>query len=188
MHCGCPLPVNRRFRSHALIILISKFSQGDTVGQKLSRLIHSHRNPVNPPNRDDCLLATHPSDHNSVYISGVSHGLRHKRMVKMQTRRTRDLKKVKAGKLDERMYRRGDTHNNAFLVPIPMYYPGLYTGYGGACAAVRKIMSEILSFSVLMVLQGVAGCTGGGSGANSGGSGGCGGGGAGCGGTGGCGM
>lgn len=92
---------------------------------------------MNAITRDDSRLATHPSDHNSMYVSGISHGMRQKRMVKVQKRRTRDLKKVKAGKLDEKIYKRGDVHNNAFLVPVPMYYSTGYVGYA-ACASVRQ--------------------------------------------------
>lgn len=90
-----------------------------------------------PPSRDDSLLATHPSDHNSIYISGMSHGMRQKRLIKVQKRRARDLTKVKAGKLDEKTYKRGNVHDNAFLVPVPMYYTLGYIGYAGACGSVR---------------------------------------------------
>lgn len=83
-----------------------------------------------PPNRDDCLLATHPSDHNAVYVDTVSHKGREKRLSKTQKRKARDLEKLKHGKLDEKMYRRGLDHNAAFLVPVPMYY-----GYGAPGAA-----------------------------------------------------
>lgn len=100
------------------------------------------RSPINPPNRDDCLLATHPSDHNAVYVDTISHGGREKRLSKTQRRKARDLEKLKQGKFDERVYNRGLDHNAAFLVPIPMYYgygiPGAACsgagGFGASCA------------------------------------------------------
>lgn len=131
--------------------------QGDTIGQKLSRLsvsaMSNRKLPINPPNRDDCLLATHPSDHNAVYVNPVSHKGREKRLSKIQKRRTRDLEKLKRGKLDEKTYHRGLDHNAAFLVPVPMYYgygvPGAAAGggFGAGCAAV-----SIFSVSRLVVL------------------------------------
>jgi hypothetical protein len=98
-------------------------------------------NPINPPARDDCLLATHPSDHNSIYIERVSHAQRQKRETKRQKRRARDLQRVSQGKLDERTYRRGDAHDVAFLVPVPLYYYPVvgFGGFPGACAAVRSL-------------------------------------------------
>ena len=47
--------------------------QGATVGQRLSRLttlVLSHYQRMNPPmDREDCYSATHPSDHNSIFIN-----------------------------------------------------------------------------------------------------------------------
>jgi hypothetical protein len=88
------------------------------------------KSTINPPNRDDSLLATHPSDHNAVYVDVVSHKGREKRLSKTQKRKARDLEKLKHGKLDEKTYQRGLDHNTAFLVPVPMYY-----GYGVPMAA-----------------------------------------------------
>ncbi|KAF8816814.1 hypothetical protein BYT27DRAFT_7333232 [Phlegmacium glaucopus] len=52
-HCGCPIP-------------------GDSIGQKLTRLINSFKLPSSshllPFNRTDLLSATHPSDHNAVHF------------------------------------------------------------------------------------------------------------------------
>lgn len=51
-HCGCPIP-------------------GDSIGQKLSRLIGAQSTPPShllPFNRPDLLSATHPSDHNAVHF------------------------------------------------------------------------------------------------------------------------
>jgi len=160
MHCGCPLP-------------------GDTIGQKLSKLtinLSSNKNPINPPPRDDCFLATHPSDHNSVYIENISHSMRQKRAAKTQKRRERDLKKVKDGKMTEEEYQRGAAHDTAFLVPIPFYYTPIVPFYGGVgCAAG---VSACTGAGAATCASG--GCSGGSGGGCSGGGcgrGGCGGGG-----------
>lgn len=132
--------------------------QGDTIGQKLSRLslsvISNRKSSINPPDRDDCLLATHPSDHNAVYIDTISHKGREKRLSKTQKRKTRDLEKLKHGKLDEKTYHRGLDHNAAFLMPVPMYYgygvPGAaYAGAGGfgaGCATVSGFLISLFVF------------------------------------------
>ncbi|KAF9643717.1 hypothetical protein BDM02DRAFT_3191302 [Thelephora ganbajun] len=145
MHCGCPLP-------------------GDTVGQKLIRLSHSvisrHKASTNPPDRDDCLLATHPSDHNAVYVDIVSHKGRENRLSKTQKRKTRDLEKLKHGELDEKTYNRGLDHDTAFLVPVPMYYGygipaaacgGIAGGVGVGCAAagVEELVVVVVAVGVV---------------------------------------
>ena len=125
--------------------------QGETVGQKLNRLslvvMSRRRTPINPPERDDSLLATHPSDHNAVFVDTVSHKGREKRLSKTQKRKARDLEKMKQGKLDEKTYHRGLDHNAAFLVPVPIYYgygipgaacAGVAGGFGAACANVSN--------------------------------------------------
>jgi hypothetical protein len=87
--------------------------------------------------RDDAFLATHPSDHNSVYIETVGPFRRRAREVKRQKHQARDLRKVRQGKVSERKYMLGERHGAAFLVPVPLYYdPVGYVGYPGACAAV----------------------------------------------------
>ena len=105
----------------------------------------SRKSSANPPNRDDCLLATHPSDHNAVYVNIISHKGREKRLSKTQKRKTRDMEKLKQGKLDEKTYNRGLDHNAAFLVPVPVYYGygyplaacvGIGGGFGVGCATV----------------------------------------------------
>ena len=115
----------------------------------------NRRSSVNPPNRDDCLLATHPSDHNGVYVGIITHKGREKRLSKTQKRRTRDLEKLKNGKLDEKTYQRGLDHNAAFLVPVPVYYgygfptaacAGIGGGFGVGCATVsgfRYIIARV---------------------------------------------
>ena len=112
--------------------------QGETIGQKLKRLslvVMSKRGPpINPPERDDSLLATHPSDHNAVYVDTVSHKAREKRVSKTQKRKARVPEKMKQGKPHKQTHERGPDHDVAFLVPVPIYY-----GYGiprAACAEV----------------------------------------------------
>ena len=107
----------------------------------------NRRSSINPPNRDDCFLATHPSDHNAVYVDTISHKGRQKRLSKTQKRRARDLEKLNHGKMDEKTYNRGLDHNAAFLVPVPVYYgygvplagcAGAGGGFGAGCAAVSS--------------------------------------------------
>lgn len=119
------------------------------------------KDSINPPNRDDYFLATHPSDHNAVSVSIVNHEQRQKRISKMQKRRVRDLKKVQEGKLDADLCRRGDMHGSAFLVPVPIYYPVGYAGFVGGCAAVRCVF-ELTLQQLISAMQGVSRCTGGG--------------------------
>ena len=49
--------------------LARKFLASDVI----LRSRHEIETSINPPDRDDCLLATHPSDHNAVYVDVVSH-------------------------------------------------------------------------------------------------------------------
>ena len=124
------------------------------------------RSSVNPPNRDDCLLATHPSDHNAVYVNTVSHKGREKRLSKTQKRKARDLAKLKDGKLDEKTYHRGLDHNAAFLVPVPVYYgygfptaacAGIGGGFGVGCATVSGYRYFVVYVSVISSLLSI-GC------------------------------
>jgi len=95
-------------------------------------MFHGDHNVINPPARDDSLLATHPSDHNAVSLNHVStDSNRQERIHEIQRRRARDLEEVRAGRMDEGMYRRGERHSPAFLVPVPLYYNSTV----GACAA-----------------------------------------------------
>ncbi|KAJ7063619.1 hypothetical protein C8F01DRAFT_1133725 [Mycena amicta] len=139
-HCGCPLP-------------------GETIGQRLSRLVGQGTNPsyLTPPTkRDDLLAATHPSDHNAVFA------FHHKAKSESAQRRRRD-KIAKRAQRDAAngTTRRGVTHDPAFLVPIPLYYTPLMAGcaaFGGSfvhggigggmgsCAAVRSFSWPIVVF------------------------------------------
>ena len=202
MHCGCPLPVSTRVSLHSYGVDLTRTAyQGETIGQKLNRLslivMSKQRSPINPPDRDDCLLATHPSDHNAVYVDTVSHKGREKRMFKIQKRKARDTEKFKQGKLNEKVYSRGLDHNAAFLVPVPMYYgygipgagcAGIAGGFGAGCASVSSFcyLPAVPGLSHHLQ-QGIGGCgsAGCGVGAGCGAGGGCGGGGCGGGGCGG---
>ncbi|KAK0447632.1 hypothetical protein EV421DRAFT_1706368 [Armillaria borealis] len=113
-HCGCPLP-------------------GDTIGQRLSRLVSIHKQSgppshlVPPRDRSDLLAATHPSDHNAVYPfmhQGQVDALRRARLEKRERRIRRE-----EGKGMSR--NRSVGHDPAFLVPVPLYF-----GYGAGCVAI----------------------------------------------------
>ncbi|KAF7294634.1 hypothetical protein MIND_01000000 [Mycena indigotica] len=108
-HCGCPLP-------------------GETLGQRLSRLVGHGSNPsyLVPPNRDDILAATHPSDHNAVFA------FHHKAQSEAAQRRRRE-KIAKRAQRDEAngTKKRDVVHDPAFLVPVPLYYGAGVAG----CAA-----------------------------------------------------
>ncbi|KAG5636119.1 hypothetical protein H0H81_009051 [Sphagnurus paluster] len=133
-HCGCPLP-------------------GQTIGQRLSRLVQNYKlkpSYLIPPAREDLLAATHPSDHNAVFVFQRKHAgeaAQARRRAKFQKRQAafakaqakRRDKEGNSGKKavmtpeerraeDERM----SWHSAAFLVPVPLYYG---YGYAGACAA-----------------------------------------------------
>ena len=172
--------------------------QGETIGQKLNRLslvvMARRRMPINPPDRDDSLLATHPSDHNAVYVDAVSNKGREKRLSKTKKRKSRDWVKMMQGKLDEDVYNRGLGHKPAFLVPVPIYYgyeipgaacAGVSGGFGAACANVSSPNPSLFVFLLSHHLYrqsaggggGAGGCSNGGCGSGGGGGGGCGGGG-----------
>ncbi|KAJ7119045.1 hypothetical protein C8R44DRAFT_625746 [Mycena epipterygia] len=107
-HCGCPLP-------------------GDTIGQRLSRLVrHGTTSYLVPPARDSLLAATHPSDHNAVFpfhYKKTAEAAQRRRREKIAKRTQRDI---------ERGARAPNTrHDPAFLIPVPMYY----TPYLAGCAA-----------------------------------------------------
>ncbi|RDB20076.1 hypothetical protein Hypma_013082 [Hypsizygus marmoreus] len=172
-HCGCPLP-------------------GDTIGQRLSRLISSYNlksSYLIPPNREDLLAGTHPSDHNAVFAlhrKHASEAAQKLRREKFKKRQQRDAN----GKLAQKQIDRSYQHDPAFLVPVPLYfrYP-----VSLACAA---YMGNVVNSPNGGGIGGCAvgagtcgaggaacgsggGCGGGGDGGGGGGGGGCGGGGSG---------
>ncbi|KAJ7778735.1 hypothetical protein DFH07DRAFT_730681 [Mycena maculata] len=122
-HCGCPLP-------------------GDTIGQKLSRLVgNSNTNPsyLVPPDRDDLLAATHPSDHNAVFAfhhKKTAEAAQRLRREKIAKRTQRDLERARSGKAVDPLRPRNGQHHPAFLIPIPMYYTPMLAGCAATLGAV----------------------------------------------------
>lgn len=117
---------------------------GDSIGQKLSRLVSKIESrsyassALDPPEEHPYLLAaTHPSDHNGVAVEGLPHvnynQQRRAREAKLQKRRERDAQKVEKGKIDRAAYERGRDHYPAFLIPVPIFFPAY--GVGGCVAA-----------------------------------------------------
>ncbi|KAK0243464.1 hypothetical protein EDD85DRAFT_762579 [Armillaria nabsnona] len=109
-HCGCPLP-------------------GDTIGQRLSRLVSVHKQSgppthlVPPPDRSDLLAATHPSDHNAVYSflhQGYDDASRRARLEQERSIKREEGKGISRN--------RSVGHDPAFLVPVPLHF-----GYGTGC-------------------------------------------------------
>ncbi|KAG6907306.1 hypothetical protein DXG01_009470 [Tephrocybe rancida] len=149
-HCGCPLP-------------------GTTIGQRLSRLVNHYgaqKSYLIPPAREDLLAATHPSDHNAVFVwhrKQFSEGLQQRRRGKFKERQERDARERGEGKAraftpEER--RQVDAHEAAFLVPVPLYY-----GYGVCAAYTGAVVYSVND-------NGIGGCAAGG-GACAAGVGGC---------------
>ena len=155
MHCGCPLP-------------------GNTIGQRLKRLTailssqsNGTSNALHPPAHHPAAYnGTHPSDHNSVHVpsarantkskslkKGIPQTFADARAIEMKARRERDAKAVQQGKMDAAQYKRGNSHDYAFLMPVPFYIPVAPIGWGidigpgwntgglGACAVVSQIFS-----------------------------------------------
>ncbi|KAG5642977.1 hypothetical protein DXG03_001825 [Asterophora parasitica] len=130
-HCGCPLP-------------------GQTVGQRLSRLVANYKKSdpsylVPPAGREDLRAATHPSDHNAVFVlhhKQKGQAAQERRRAKFRKRQERELaerastkSKGKGQEMTAEERRRADErHDAAFLMPVPLFWYG--PGYGGAgCAA-----------------------------------------------------
>jgi hypothetical protein len=88
-----------------------------------------------PPNRDDLLAATHPSEHNAVfafhrkYFSEESQKSRREKFAKRQAA---NAKLAKAGRIDKRDIERSHGHDPAFLTPVPLH---LYNPASVGCAA-----------------------------------------------------
>ncbi|KAF8886970.1 hypothetical protein BD779DRAFT_1470956 [Infundibulicybe gibba] len=150
-HCGCPLP-------------------GQTIGQKLSRLVNS------------LLAATHPSDHNAVFAAHHKGAIsaQKRRRKKFERRREREAQDALKGKADPKRSERGAGHDPAFLVPVPMFYAyGTVPIVSGCTAYTANVVSGCAGGSSSCA-TGAGACGGGGAscgGGSGGGSGGCGGGG-----------
>ena len=145
MHCGCPLPVSSSFSR------LPATEQGNTIGRRLGRLSASFlsrkKSPVDPPNRGDSLLATHPSDHNAVYVRNVTHTTREQQGYKPRKGMGRTLKELRKSESDHETPGRDQQHSLAFLVPVPLFYeygcPSVIpSGPDGQCAAVSLYLSN----------------------------------------------
>jgi hypothetical protein len=88
-----------------------------------------------PPNRDDLLAATHPSEHNAVFAfhrKSVSESSQKSRRKKFERRQKANAELAKAGRLDKRDIERSHGHDPAFLTPVPLYF---YGPVGVGCVA-----------------------------------------------------
>src|ERR1700722_7730153 len=112
MHCGCPLP-------------------GETIGQKLNRLVGFtyKKGPsfLIPPDDEDLLAGTHPSDHNAVYSfhhKAVSDYVRKKREAKIAARRKRDVENASRSRMNPGSRARDHSalHAYAFLTRVPIFF------------------------------------------------------------------
>ncbi|KAI0050300.1 hypothetical protein FA95DRAFT_1603654 [Auriscalpium vulgare] len=131
MQCGCPLP-------------------GDTIGQKLSRLV-SHAGSryypqaalAPPPELPELLAASHPSDHNSVAVPDLPHYKANHQAYekKMQRRRERVLAaRRRDGVASKEQFDHGGFgFAPAFLVPVPLYWGGM-GGIGGCVAGAGNVV------------------------------------------------
>jgi hypothetical protein len=107
----------------------------------MNSTILSNRDNMEPPmNRDDCYAATHPSEHNSVFITGRSGWRRELRWTQWGRRREKEGEKVGKGKRTakdnevEERYLRGLDHEFPFSSPVTKTH-----GYG--CPHEQKIYS-----------------------------------------------
>jgi hypothetical protein len=129
MYCGCPLP-------------------GETIGQKLSRLVSSsYQAPsfLQPHGQQDFLAATHPSDHNAVYAfhhKRTSEVARKRRQAKVFARRERELRDGTASHLVNRKRDDYMGHYPAFLLPVPLYYGVPMYGLGGCAAFAGNVVDR----------------------------------------------
>jgi hypothetical protein len=98
------------FAEGLYLIKLQDYGQGKRLNREL----------VDPPKREDLRLATHPSDHNSMFTAGSSDSQwsRNVRIKRRKDLRARDWKRVQEGELDEEVYKRGETHTSAFLSPL----------------------------------------------------------------------
>ncbi|KAF9779250.1 hypothetical protein BJ322DRAFT_450903 [Thelephora terrestris] len=126
LHCGCPV-------------------KDIGVGERLVRALSSRPRRIDPPtNRDDCYAATHPSEHNSVFVIGRSGLKRTLQQAEWRRRRDEEGQKIGKGKrvgkgteVEER-YMRGRDHEFPFSSPVPKVHgygcPHAQNTHRGACA------------------------------------------------------
>ena len=145
--CGCPLP-------------------GNTIGQKLARLVplsgSKHYPPARlapPADQPEILAASHPSDHNTVAVLGLSNNSTAKaqRDSKALRRREREVSRVRKGEISQEEFERNAGHAAPFLVPVPLTpstaLPGTSLGQVisangalGSFAGCATVRSRCLSF------------------------------------------
>lgn len=132
-------------------LIILDHAQESTFGQRLARattVISSNLAHMDPPmSRDDCYAATHPSEHNSVFVIGRSGYRRKMRQTQWEKRREKDAEKIGKGgrtrkdRETEDRYLRGRDHEFPFSSPVPKTHgygcPHAQKSYASACAAVR---------------------------------------------------
>ncbi|KAG2370303.1 hypothetical protein BDR07DRAFT_1265614 [Suillus spraguei] len=124
MHCGCPLP-------------------GDTIGQKLRRLLSSRPtdNVLLLPPKSDARAATHPSDHNAVFaLHDMSASLRRRE----NRERKAETRKLRAERNGRAVRGENVDHEIAFLYPVPMFYY-----YPGGCVAAAGTVVDWVSVLVV---------------------------------------
>ncbi|RDB24427.1 hypothetical protein Hypma_008478 [Hypsizygus marmoreus] len=134
-HCGCPVP-------------------GETIGQKLSRLVINVTSApyLLPPERDNLLAATHPSDHNAVYAfhRKSSKKDREKRRKKMSHREKREARNAERAQYH---------HDPAFLIPVPIYFQTP----GGCISSSGSVVCNTANAGGASYAPGAGGCGAGGS-------------------------
>jgi hypothetical protein len=106
-----------------------------------------------PPNRDDLLAATHPSEHNAVFAfhkKWSSEASQKSRRKKFARRQKANAELANAGRLDRRDIDRSHGHDPAFLMPVPLYF---YSPVGVGCVAATGNVVNSVSGS-----GGIGGC------------------------------
>jgi hypothetical protein len=160
---------------------------GENFREKLARIGKAKSSTPTPshlvpPNENELLAATHPSDHNAVFAfhqKGSSETSQQRRRKKFAKRQRANAKLAEAGRLDRRDIDRSPGHDPAFLVPVPLYFhdtagPGCIAAAGnvvnsagngvvGGCAIVSG-STTLFEFPVAdYSFQGAGGCSPGGS-------------------------
>jgi hypothetical protein len=78
-----------------------------------------------PPDQPEILAASHPSDHNTMAVLGLSSNTTAKaqRENKALRRREREASRVQKGEMTQEEFERNAEHAAPFLVPIPLIPP-----------------------------------------------------------------
>ena len=146
-HCGCPIP-------------------GDTIGQKLIRLIGAqNRDPppshLLPFNRPDLLCATHPSDHNAVHFQSTSPDANKRAIARYQNlARQKEREAQKAAEKARKKANGARQRSVSLPVLLPPHAPHLQTP-GRISTSRAPLYSYGTPFLVpvpLYVGAGLAGC------------------------------